>query len=35
MMQAIIGEWSVRHDVIDSDLTAMRMPGQRPVADDP
>ena len=35
MMQAIIGEWGVRHDVIDSDLTAMRMPGQRPVADDP
>jgi len=34
MMQAIIGEWGVRHDVVDSDLTTMHAPGRQRSADD-
>ena len=29
MVQAIVSEWGVRHDVIDSELTAMNVPGRR------
>jgi predicted PurR-regulated permease PerM len=29
MMQAIVGEWGERHDVIESDLTEMSAPGRR------
>jgi len=29
MLQALVGEWGERHDVIDSELTAMNLPGRR------
>jgi predicted PurR-regulated permease PerM len=29
MLQAIVGEWGERHDVIESELTAVRQPGRR------
>jgi predicted PurR-regulated permease PerM len=29
MMQAVIGEWGVRHEVIENELTAVRNPGRR------
>jgi len=29
MLQAIVGEWGERHDVIESELTAMNVPGRR------
>lgn len=29
MLQAVVGEWGERHDVIESDLTALSVPGRR------
>ena len=29
MLQSIVGQWGERHEVIDSELTAMRLPGRR------
>ena len=34
MLQAIIGEWGERHDVIDSELTAINAPGRRRAQDE-
>ena len=29
MMQAIVGEWGQRHEVIETELTEVRHPGRR------
>ncbi len=29
MLQAIAGEWGQRHEVIESELTALTLPGKR------
>ena len=34
MLQAIVGEWGERHEVIESELTTMRVPGSRPRLDE-
>ncbi len=34
MVQAIIGEWGERHEVIENELTDMRLPGRRPAGSD-
>jgi hypothetical protein len=29
MLQALAGEWGQRHDVVESDLTSLTVPGRR------
>jgi len=32
MIQAVVGEWGERHDVVENELTEVRVPGRRPKA---